>query len=1227
MIRRLPSFFANTRETPTEVDDIVTGPPPPYTSSSPFLLTETRTTRTQVTTTTTETTTETKTHVFPNIDDLAATSRRPSPSTRQVTYHGGGSPGPLSIDKALPPTPRSASLASDSPRPSTSSRKSATHPPLSISQLGRASLAVCLPPVAGSDLLSQPIVSAGGTVSFPLISPVAEKQVDPPLRRHKSSQRLQQLDPSSPTRDNPRRRSRGLSLGAVSWLGLGVSTDSKGKGKEKEKAKDKYSDTSTPSRIASVSTNSPPQPLSRRPSFWSRRKTPESLIPHEQPDSSHPLPPPPQVPSLPPIARLSDLDLHHSYESPSHPLTRHSPRPSVARRHSDNPPLTPDRTEFPTTEPEPIARASSSYQPLNSSSVERTEPAPSPRPRAQTNPALLRRLSTALFSLSDTSSAHASPKHSISSCASPLVLTRDIPRPSEDTESPDVYVSRLRAVVSKAEIAVILASSSDLFYVDALNCFFLRFDFHDEPLDIALRKLLMDVGLPRETQQIDRVMEAFSSRYTDCNPSLFASRDNGYLLAFSLIMLHTDAFNPSNKSKMSKADYIKNTSSVGLPAEVLGCFYDNIVFAPFIFIEDPLDINGQVGISSESPFHQLRSPSSSNLLNKPKIDPYYLITNNLLEHMRREVEDCVPLDEPYRYDAGTHLWSDEELQKAFSSAGVIEVEASGGRPSNYANPADHANEVAPLPSSPSSMTIRVTKVGLLNRKDDVGLRGKRNTFRKWRIWSVLLTGSQLLFFRDASIAETVLQSLSAPSDGSDSIASLARPDEILSVKDSVAVFDRNYTKHDHTLRFVMSNGRQILLQATTSEDVDEWLTKINYASAFKSAGVRVRPPGMSQDEMQMTGVAAATSLLHDVQLNVGLPSPSAHPWDSSHSHELMGMLSANSFTHGLSTPRHRLTIMPSIDFDVDTMSYDTATSQQFESTFKKVKAELASDGSYMEEDYFALPKTPLSASSVSSRRLTRSRAGVILQKIDELQSKLDSTRSELDQDLRMVRNIAILKPFQRATRARLLHPVQHVARKIMLLRLEVMRLECHLSVLQRDLESEDRSLHQMQSVALEAAKQSLDRRSDRIPRMTISRPGTGEAADMLPSKAFSRSWSNSSTSESFRSALEYPEELDASLALTPSELFDPPSSNLSPCSTPYPASNESRSSVLERSASYSSSTGGSHKESTRTVDELTEVAEPWNKTRCAQRVSLIRVPSTISFAHPRTDGNNTPFII
>ena len=75
------------------------------------------------------------------------------------------------------------------------------------------------------------------------------------------------------------------------------------------------------------------------------------------------------------------------------------------------------------------------------------------------------------------------------------------------------------------------------------------------------------------------------------------------------------------------------------------CFYDNIVFAPFIFIEDPLDVNGQRGlvpdamarrmstINTSSP-GGLNTGAGSTLLGKNnKIDPYYLITRVMSLHV------------------------------------------------------------------------------------------------------------------------------------------------------------------------------------------------------------------------------------------------------------------------------------------------------------------------------------------------------------------------------------------------------------------------------------------------------------------------------------------------------------------------------------------------------------------------------------------------------------------
>ena len=104
---------------------------------------------------------------------------------------------------------------------------------------------------------------------------------------------------------------------------------------------------------------------------------------------------------------------------------------------------------------------------------------------------------------------------------------------------------------------------------------------------MALRKLLRDVKLPRETQQIDRVMLAFAKRWCEDNPDIIHDvgehanvrivcsglliniPENAYILAFSFMMLHTDAFNKSNKKKMNKSSYVKNTRLDEIPPEVL----------------------------------------------------------------------------------------------------------------------------------------------------------------------------------------------------------------------------------------------------------------------------------------------------------------------------------------------------------------------------------------------------------------------------------------------------------------------------------------------------------------------------------------------------------------------------------------------------------------------------------------------------------------------------------
>ncbi|KAL4354152.1 hypothetical protein GQ457_06G003710 [Hibiscus cannabinus] len=111
-------------------------------------------------------------------------------------------------------------------------------------------------------------------------------------------------------------------------------------------------------------------------------------------------------------------------------------------------------------------------------------------------------------------------------------------------------------------------------YVDSFN--FKSMDFGE-----AIRFFLSGFRLPGEAQKIDRIMEKFAERYCKCNPNSFTSADTAYVLAYSVIMLNTDAHNNMVKDKMTKSGFIRNNRGIDdgkdLPEEYLGALYDQIV--------------------------------------------------------------------------------------------------------------------------------------------------------------------------------------------------------------------------------------------------------------------------------------------------------------------------------------------------------------------------------------------------------------------------------------------------------------------------------------------------------------------------------------------------------------------------------------------------------------------------------------------------------------------------
>ena len=88
------------------------------------------------------------------------------------------------------------------------------------------------------------------------------------------------------------------------------------------------------------------------------------------------------------------------------------------------------------------------------------------------------------------------------------------------------------------------------------------YDFAGLRLDAAFRKLCDKLFLRAETQQVDRILSAFSQRYYDCNPQWKATLLNPdvvHALVFSLVLLNTDLHVADIQDRMTRNQFVRNT--------------------------------------------------------------------------------------------------------------------------------------------------------------------------------------------------------------------------------------------------------------------------------------------------------------------------------------------------------------------------------------------------------------------------------------------------------------------------------------------------------------------------------------------------------------------------------------------------------------------------------------------------------------------------------------------
>lgn len=124
-------------------------------------------------------------------------------------------------------------------------------------------------------------------------------------------------------------------------------------------------------------------------------------------------------------------------------------------------------------------------------------------------------------------------------------------------ESPEEIAAFLKDAsgLNKSLIGDYLGERGEL-HLKVMHAYVDSFDFQDMEFDEAIRTFLEGFRLPGEAQKIDRIMEKFAERYCKCNAKVFTSADTAYVLAYSVIMLNTDAHNPMVKNKVCFIHFI-----------------------------------------------------------------------------------------------------------------------------------------------------------------------------------------------------------------------------------------------------------------------------------------------------------------------------------------------------------------------------------------------------------------------------------------------------------------------------------------------------------------------------------------------------------------------------------------------------------------------------------------------------------------------------------------------
>ena len=211
----------------------------------------------------------------------------------------------------------------------------------------------------------------------------------------------------------------------------------------------------------------------------------------------------------------------------------------------------------------------------------------------------------------------------------------NIGTPIETQAKNMVKFLRYTSSLKKKNIGEFLGEKTEL-SMKTLKYFGESFDFKNIHIIQGMRIFLSTFQLPSEGQQIDRVLESFSSKYFEDNKnSFFPNADCVFYLSYAIMILQTELHNPNVKDKMTPEKFIKifeGKEYESLTKEYLEDIYTQILEEPISLSEldeeREKDLSGRTEEKFSREKQRIVKEYDFNRKMNTKNSPYMKLTKN-----------------------------------------------------------------------------------------------------------------------------------------------------------------------------------------------------------------------------------------------------------------------------------------------------------------------------------------------------------------------------------------------------------------------------------------------------------------------------------------------------------------------------------------------------------------------------------------------------------------------